>query len=132
MLAQCISCIVLELVLFYNLTVLKSRYVITLQYLFLAANYADMYVRSTYNPSFLRSSYNVLEMLAFTNMTLLVTIVCFSQGSPHHHMFTGFQVLDMLVLIITFLRYAYRCQRGFKLKREHERFSAANLQAQSK
>jgi len=42
MLVLCVSCVVLELILFYNLICLKSRYIVAVQYLFLAANYAEM------------------------------------------------------------------------------------------
>lgn len=45
-------------------------------------------------------------------MFLLVTIVCFSQASPHHQMFTFFQVMDMLVLIVMFLRYCFGLSAG--------------------
>lgn len=43
MLVQCVACIVVEVLLFYNITVLHSRYAVALQYLPLASNYADMY-----------------------------------------------------------------------------------------
>lgn len=42
MLAQCCFCIVLWVTIFYNITVLKSRYAPALEYLFLAANFVDM------------------------------------------------------------------------------------------